>query len=155
MAQSVAAPAVSGSTRSIVAPDTLALIGRVLLAILFVLSGLGKVAAPGMTIAYIKAAGLPFPPLALAGSALIELAGGAALILGSRTRLAAALLAAFTVMAALSFHSNFADQNQMIHFLKNVSIVGGLLQIVAFGGGRLSIDERRARASSGATPVFR
>lgn len=145
MAQSIAVPEATRSTRSIAAPDTVALVGRILLAILFILSGIGKVAAPGMTIAYIKAAGLPLAPLALAGSALIELAGGAALLLGYRTRLAAVLLAAFTLLAALTFHSNFADQNQMIHFLKNVSIVGGLLQIAAFGGGRLSVDERRTR----------
>ena len=145
MAQSIAAPTVAGSTRSIASPDTVALIGRILLAILFVLSGIGKVAAPSMTLAYIKAAGLPFAPLALAGSALVEIVGGTALILGYRTRLSAAVLAAFTVLAALTFHSNFGDQNQMIHFLKNVSIAGGLLQLMAFGGGRLSIDERRAR----------
>lgn len=120
--------------------DRVALIGRVLLAILFILSGIGKVAAPGMTLAYINSAGLPFAPLALAGSAFVEIAGGTALILGYRSRFTAAVLAAFTLLAALIFHSNLADQNQMIHFLKNVSIAGGLLQVVAFGGGRLSVD---------------
>lgn len=122
-----------------------ALAGRVLLAVLFVLSGIGKVATPGTALAYIKSAGLPLAPLALAGSALVEIGGGAALVLGYRSRSTAALLAAFTLLTALIFHSNFADQNQMIQFLKNVSIAGGLLQVVAFGGGRLSLDARARR----------
>jgi putative oxidoreductase len=132
-----------GGTRSFVSPDAVAVTGRVLLAILFVMSGIGKVAAPGMTLAYIKAAGLPFAPLALGGSAVVELVGGTVLILGYRTRLAAMALAGFSVVAAMFFHSNFADQNQMIHFLKNVAIAGGLLQVAAFGGGGFSVDGRR------------
>jgi putative oxidoreductase len=138
---------VAGGTRASGATPwqgRVALAGRVLLAILFVLSGIGKVVTPGVTLTYIKAAGLPFAPLALAGSALVEIVGGTALILGYRTRLVAAILAAFTLLTALTFHSNFADQNQMIQFLKNVSIVGGLLQVVAFGGG-LSLDGRAQR----------
>ncbi|HEX8937054.1 MAG TPA: DoxX family protein [Sphingomicrobium sp.] len=122
-----------------------ALAGRLLLAILFLLSGIGKLATPGMTLAYIRSVGLPVAPLALAASALVEIAGGTALILGYRSRFTAAILVAFTLLAALIFHSNFADQNQMIHFLKNVSIAGGLLQVVAFGGGGLSIDARARR----------
>jgi putative oxidoreductase len=144
MAQSIAVPAVGG-TRSFVSPDAVAVTGRVLLAILFVMSGIGKVAAPGMTLAYIKAAGLPFAPLALGGSAVVELVGGTVLILGYRTRLAAMALAGFSVVAAMFFHSNFADQNQMIHFLKNVAIAGGLLQVAAFGGGGFSLDARERR----------
>jgi putative oxidoreductase len=107
------------------------------------MSGVGKAATPAMTLAYIKAAGLPFAPLALAGSALVELAGGFALVFGYRTRLAATALAVFSLLTAMFFHSNFADQNQMIHFLKNVAIAGGLLQVAAFGGGRLSLDAGR------------
>jgi putative oxidoreductase len=74
---------------------------------------------------------------------IVELGGGLALVVGFRTRFVAAVLAAFSIAAALSFHTNFADQNQMIHFLKNVMITGGLLQIVAFGAGALSIDNRK------------
>jgi putative oxidoreductase len=122
--------------------DGVALIGRLLLAAIFVLSGFGKVADPGGTIGYIAAAGLPVPQLAFASAALVELGGGIALILGYRTRLAAAALALFSILAALSFHANFADQNQMIHFLKNFAMAGGLLQLFAFGGGRLSLDAR-------------
>jgi len=120
------------------------LVGRVLLAAIFLMSGLGKIADPAGTIGYIGAAGLPLPQLAYAGAVLAEVGGAIALILGYRTRMAAAALALFSVLAALAFHSNFADQNQMIHFLKNFAIAGGLLQVVAFGGGRFSLDARRS-----------
>ena len=129
-------------SRSSTTQDKIALIGRVLLAAIFVMSGLGKVAAPAATLAYMKAAGLPFAPLGLAGAALIELGGGLALILGYRTRLAATILAVFALITALIFHSALADQNQMIHFFKNVAMAGGLLQVAAFGGGQLSLDWR-------------
>lgn len=124
--------------------DTAALVGRILLAIIFVLSGAGKLVDPAGTIGYIGAAGLPLAPIAYAGAVAVELGGGIALILGYRTRLAAAGMALFSVLAALFFHSALADQNQMIHFMKNVAIAGGLLQVVAFGGGRISLDARRA-----------
>jgi len=125
--------------------DRIALAGRVLLAAIFVMSGLGKVAAPAATLAYMKAAGLPFAPVGLAGAALIELGGGLALILGYRTRLVATILAVFALVTAAIFHSAFADQNQLIHFFKNVAMAGGLLQVAAFGGGRMSLDGRAAR----------
>ena len=95
----------------------------------------------------IGAVGLPFPPLAFVVAVAVELGGGILLIVGFRTRLVALALVLFSLAAAVSFHSNFADQNQMIHFLKNVMIAGGLLQIAAFGAGALSIDNR-ARATS-------
>jgi putative oxidoreductase len=131
--------AVSRSSRS---QDRLALLGRVLIAAIFVMSGIGKVAAPAATLAYMKAAGLPFAPLGLAVAALIELGGGIALALGYRTRLVATVLAGFAIVTALVFHSALADQNQFIHFFKNVAIAGGLSQVVAFGGGRFSLDAR-------------
>jgi len=124
--------------------DKIALAGRVLLAAIFVMSGLSKVAAPTATLAYMKAAGVPFAPLGLAGAALIELGGGLALILGYRTRVAATILAVFALVTGLIFHSAFADQNQLIHFFKNIAMAGGLLQVAAFGGGRLSLDGKRS-----------
>ena len=114
--------------------------GRLLIGLPFAMSGLGKLAATEPTRQMIAAAGLPFPALALAVAIVAELGGGLALVAGFRTRFVAAALAIFSIAAALSFHTNFADQNQMIHFLKNVMITGGLLQIVAFGAGALSID---------------
>lgn len=130
-------------SRSSFRADSVALVGRILLAAIFILSGIGKVADPGATIAYIGAVGLPLAPIAYAGAVAVELGGGIALILGYRTRLVAAAVALFSLLAAVGFHSNFADQSQMIHFLKNVAMAGGLLQLVAFGGGRFSLDARQ------------
>jgi putative oxidoreductase len=93
----------------------------------------------------IRAAGLPLPPVALALAVIVELGGGFLLVAGFRTRIVATALVLFSLATAVSFHRNFADQNQMIHFLKNVMIAGGLLQIVAFGAGALSIDNRSAK----------
>lgn len=118
------------------------LLGRVLLAVIFILSGVGKVFAPGQTQAYIAAAGLPLPLVAYIVALVVEIGGGVLLLIGYRSREAAVVLAIFTVAAALGFHNNFADQNQMIHFLKNLAITGGLLQVFAFGPGRLSLDKR-------------
>jgi putative oxidoreductase len=75
----------------------------------------------------------------------VELGGGLLLVAGFRARPVAIALALFSLATAVSFHSNFADQNQMIHFLKNVMMAGGLLQIAAFGAGALSIDNRSSR----------
>jgi putative oxidoreductase len=118
--------------------------GRLLIAALFLISGLGKIAAPALTQAYIASAGLPFPLLAYLVAIVIEIGGGILLILGYRSRIVASVMAVYTVAAALGFHRDFADQNAMAHFLKNISITGGLLQVVAFGAGTLSLDNRLA-----------
>jgi putative oxidoreductase len=118
------------------------------------MSGLSKLAAYGSTTAAIAAAGLPFPPLAFVVAVAVELGGGLLLVLGYRVRPVALALAVFSLVTAASFHSQFADQNQMIHLLKDVMIAGGLLQIVAFGPGAISIEQWRRRsmtASSAAT----
>jgi putative oxidoreductase len=119
--------------------------GRLLIGLPFAMSGLGKLAATGPTTEMIRAAGLPLPAVALALAVVVELGGGLLLVAGFRARTVAAVLALFSIATAVSFHSNFADQNQMIHFLKNVMMAGGLLQIVAFGAGALSIDNRSAK----------
>jgi putative oxidoreductase len=74
-----------------------------------------------------------------------ELGGSIAVILGWKTRAAAALLAGFSLLTAVVFHNNFADQTQMIMFLKNVAIAGGFLLLVARGAGPVSLDGRRAK----------
>jgi putative oxidoreductase len=133
------------SSTSVSAPATghvLAAAGRVLIAAIFILSGIGKIANPEATIGYIASAGLPFAPAALVAAALIEVGGGLALIAGFRTRIVALVLAGFSVVAALAFHAHFADQNQFIHFLKNLAMAGGLLQVAAFGSGRIGLDKR-------------
>ena len=116
--------------------------GRLLIGFPFAMSGLGKLAAYAATTGLIASAGLAFPPLAFAVAVAVELGGGLLLVAGYQTRTVALVLAVFSLATAVSFHSNFADQNQMIHFLKNVMMAGGLLQIVAFGAGALSIDNR-------------
>ena len=118
--------------------------GRLLIGLPFAMSGLSKLAAIGPTTDMIRAAGLPLPPVALAVAVTVEVGGGLLLVAGFQTRIVAAVLALFALATAFSFHSNFADQNQMIHFLKNVMMAGGLLQIVALGAGAVSIDNRSA-----------
>ena len=120
--------------------------GRLLIGLPFAMSGLGKLAAYSKTTAMIAAAGLPVPPLAYAVAVALELGGGVLLVAGYQVRPIAAALAVFCIAAGVSFHSNFADQNQMIHFLKNVMMAGGLLQIAAFGAGAISLDSRLSRS---------
>jgi putative oxidoreductase len=120
-------------------------VGRLLIGLPFAMSGLSKLAAVGPTTEMIRAAGLPLPSLALGLSVVVEVGGGLLLVAGFQARIVASALALFALATAVSFHSNFADQNQMIHFLKNVMMAGGLLQIVAFGAGALSIDNRGAK----------
>src|SRR6266404_8861398 len=109
------------------------------------MSGLGKLAAYGPTTAMIAAVGLPVPPLAFLVAVIFELGGGLLLLAGYRVRPVALALAVFCVVAGAAFHSNFADRNQMIHFLKNVMMAGGLLQITAFGAGAISLDNRLSK----------
>ena len=118
------------------------LVGRVLLAAIFLLSGVGKIFAPEATVGYIASAGVPFPQLAFLGAVLVEVVGGLLLVVGYKTRIAAIVLAVFSVVAGLIFHAVAGDQNQFIHLLKNFAIAGGLLQVVAFGAGALSLDAR-------------
>jgi putative oxidoreductase len=118
-------------------------IGRILIGVPFIMSGLGKLFAMAGTVAMIQAAGLPLPALGWLIAVVIELGFGTLLVLGYRARIVAAVLAVFAFATALCFHHNFADQNQMIHFLKNVMIAGGLLQIVHFGAGAYSLDARK------------
>jgi putative oxidoreductase len=121
----------------------LPVVGRVLLGAPFLFSGVGKLAAYAATVGYIQAVGLPAAPAAYAVAVVAEVGGGALLILGYRARPIALLLAIFSIATAVFFHAGFGDQNQMIHFLKNLMIAGGLLQIVHFGAGPLSVDAKR------------
>jgi putative oxidoreductase len=119
------------------------LAGRILLSALFLISGLGKLGAYAGTAGYMSSAGLPgaLLPVVIA----VEVLGALALIVGWQTRVAALALAGFSLLAALIFHTHFADQIQTIMFLKNVSIAGGLLLLVANGAGPLSLDRRLAK----------
>jgi putative oxidoreductase len=128
----------------------LAPLGRILLVALFLLSGLGKVADPSGTIAYIGSTGAPLPAAGFALSVAVELGASSLFLLGYKTRTTAAILALFCVATAMLFHSNFADQNQMIHFMKNISIAGGFLQVIALGAGSFTLDARLSRSKQSA-----
>ncbi len=129
----------------------LPLLGRLLIGLPFLMSGFGKLTAYGATTAYIGSVGLPLAPLGWAIAVAFEIGGGLLLILGFRAREVAFGVAVFTLATAIFFHRNFADQDQMIHFLKNVMIIGGLLQIAHFGAGRFSLDARDPKNVVGAT----
>ncbi|WP_028998663.1 DoxX family protein [Azohydromonas australica] len=131
--------------------DAAALSARTLMAAIFLVSAAGKVADPAGTIGYIASVGLPVPALAYGVALLAELLGGLLLTLGWRTRWAAIALAGFSVTSALLFHNAVGDQNQLFHFLKNLAMAGGLLQLAAFGPGRLSLDAKANRQSPAAS----
>lgn len=119
--------------------DLTAAVGRVLIAAIFLVSGWSKLMQPTGALGYIEAFGLPLPAAALALAIIVEIGGGLLLIVGYRTRLTAGILAMFTLVTALIFHSLLGDPNEFNHFFKNVAMAGGLLQIAAFGPGRLTI----------------
>jgi putative oxidoreductase len=128
----------------------LAPLGRLLLMALFLLSGAAKLADPSGTIAYIGSVGAPLPAAGFALSVAIELGAGVSFLLGYRTRMAAAIFALYCVATALMFHRNFADQNQMIDFMKNLAIAGGLLQVIALGAGSFTLDAYLSRGTQSA-----
>ncbi|TCI11362.1 DoxX family protein [Dyella soli] len=114
------------------------LAGRILIAGLFLLSGVGKITAYTATAGYMASMGVPggMLPLVIA----IEVLGSLAIMLGWNTRIVSFLMAGFTLMTGVLFHSNFADQMQMIMFMKNVSIAGAFLLLTVNGAGPLSLD---------------
>ena len=118
----------------------LPLVSRILLAIIFVMGGIGKITGYAGTQGYMDAMGVPGMLLPLV--IILELGGGLAIIVGWQTRWVAYALAAFTLLTAIIFHSNFADQVQMIMFLKNLAIAGGLLLLGLHGAGAYSLDKK-------------
>jgi putative oxidoreductase len=118
--------------------DAAAALGRVLLSVIFLLSGFQKLVGFGGT----GGMGLPVPELAAVVAILVECLGGILLVIGYQIRLVGLVMALWCIATALVAHAQFADQNQMIHFLKNVAMAGGFLQLVAFGAGAWSLDAR-------------
>lgn len=116
------------------------LAGRIMLAAIFVQSGWGKIARFDGTQAYMQKAGVPgsLLPLVIA----TELGLGLLVVVGWQTRIAAFLLAGFTLLAAILFHYEPSNSGQMIQFMKNIAIAGGFLTLVAHGAGPWSIDGR-------------
>lgn len=120
------------------------LAGRLLIASIFVLSGWGKINGYAATQGYMHSAGVPGGMLPLV--ILLELGGGIAIVAGFYTRLAALLLAGFSILAGLLFHAGSPDMVQQIMFMKNLGLAGGFLFLVANGAGRLSVDHLLQRA---------
>jgi putative oxidoreductase len=130
--------------------NPLALVGRILLALLFITSGFGKITGFEGTVGYIASKGLPLAALGAVIAVVVEFGGGLAVLFGFFTRPVALVMAVFTVAAAVFFHNYWgvpADQvmNMKIHFWKNVSIAGGFLLLAAFGPGAYSVDAKRVR----------
>jgi putative oxidoreductase len=119
------------------------LLGRILLSIIFILAGFGKLTDIAGTAAYFASYSLPVPTVAAVIAGLIELVGGLAILVGFQTRIAAWVLALFSIATALIAHMDWSDMNNMINFQKNLAMAGGFLVLGAFGPGALSIDARR------------
>lgn len=123
--------------------------GRILLALIFLMSGYGKITGFEGTVGYIASKGLPLPQVAAAVSAAVELVSSILLIVGWQARWAATALLLFTIPATFIFHNFWAAdaaqvQNQTIHFMKNLCIMGGMLYVMAYGAGPLSVDNRKS-----------
>ena len=128
-----------------------AVTGRILIALIFVLSGLEKLTGFGGVTAYIASKGVPFPELAAALTIALEVGGGIALILGWNVRIVGTLFFLWLIPTTLVFHAFWAvdaaqAQNQMSHFLKNVSIMGAMAMLLAFGPGAFSVELGRSSA---------
>jgi putative oxidoreductase len=124
------------------------LFGRIGLSLIFIISGLGKIAAYAGTQQYMASAGVPgfLLPLVI----LVEEGGGLLVLAGAFTRTTAVVLALFTLAAGFLFHANLADQNHFIHLFKNIAIAGGFLTLAAHGAGPISIDALRRKRTLGA-----
>ncbi|WP_333845452.1 DoxX family protein [Limnohabitans sp.] len=128
--------------------NALNLMGRLLLAALFLPAGLSKLSGFEGTVAYIGSVGLPFASVAAAAAVAVEILGSVALIVGFQTRIAAAVLAVFTLVASVFFHAFWAAAPeqafmQQLLFFKNVGVMGGLLLLVSSGAGAWSLDAKK------------
>ena len=118
-------------------------LGRVLMSLIFIWSGLGKLMMAGATIGYIASVGLPLPQLGYAIAVVVELGGGLLLLAGLLTRWVALVLALFCLVTAFVFHG-FGDLNSQIHAMKNICMAGGFLVLSAAGAGAWSLDAWRS-----------
>jgi putative oxidoreductase len=128
----------------IAVPAVLPTAGRVLMSLIFIWSGLGKLMAAGMTIGYIASMGLPLPEVGYGIAVIVELGGGLLLLAGLLTRWVALVLALFCLVTAFVFHG-FGDLNSQIHAMKNICMAGGFLVLASYGASGWSVDALRAR----------
>jgi len=126
-------------------------LGRVMLATIFLMSALGnKIPKFNDVAQYMQSEGVPAPQVLLAGAIVFLIAGGVSIVLGYKARIGAALLLVFLVLATYFFHDfwTFEDaqarQSQMIQFMKNLALMGAMLMIIANGSGAMSLDNRSA-----------
>jgi putative oxidoreductase len=122
-----------------------ALVGRVLISVIFLSSGYNKIVGFAATQKYMESHGLPFVEVLICLAIFAELSGGISLVLGAYTRLGALALLLFMIPTTLIFHTDFSQQTQVIHFLKNLAIMGGLLAFLAMGDGGLGYDSLRKK----------
>ena len=115
------------------------LLARVLLGLIFVMSGISKITGFEGTQQYMAAHGIPLTAVFLVAAIAVEILGGLSIILGVWARVGAAALVLFLIPATLIFHTEFGQRTQMIMFLKNLSIMGGLLLLIAHGTGRYAL----------------
>jgi putative oxidoreductase len=120
--------------------DWVGLLGRVLMSAIFIWAGYGKAMAPTVTMAGFAHVGLPLPGVAYALALAIEIGFGIMFLIGFRTRLAGLVLAGWCVATAMVAHYHPENHDAMIHFMKNICMAGGFLQVVAFGGGGLGVS---------------
>ncbi|PIT86589.1 MAG: LysR family transcriptional regulator [Candidatus Magasanikbacteria bacterium CG10_big_fil_rev_8_21_14_0_10_43_6] len=116
------------------------LVARILLAALFIVSGVGKIFGFAGTAGYIASVGLPAGNLLAVIAIIVEVGGGILLLIGWQGRLAAWILAGYSLLTAAIFHNNIADQTQLISALKNISIAGGMLMVALYGTGPFSVS---------------
>jgi putative oxidoreductase len=122
--------------------DWVGLLGRILMSAIFIWSGVLKAMAPAATIGYFAKIGTPAPGAVYAVALAIEIGAAALFLVGWRARLMALILAAWCIATAMVAHYHPENRDAMIHFMKNVCMAGGFLQVVAYGAGRLSLDRR-------------
>jgi putative oxidoreductase len=129
--------------------DYIPLVARFFIAAIFLMSGAGKIADPAGTQQYMAAYGMPLTGLFLLGAIVFEVAGGISVLTGFKARWGAVALIVFLIPTTLIFHTAFAERLQVIMFMKNLAIMGGLLMIAYFGAGPVSLDARSEGSSEG------
>ena len=122
--------------------NILPLIGRILICAIFLISGVNKIFHFSATQQYMKAYGMPLTKLFLILAILMEISGGLSILLGFKSKLGALILIIFLIPTTIIFHTKFSDQIQMIMFMKNLAILGGLFLILSYGPGSISFDKK-------------
>lgn len=122
------------------------IIARLFIATLFLLSGVGKIFGFEGSVGFAASVGMPFPEVAIVLAIILEIFGGLSLVFGYKILYGAKALFIYTLVANLFFHTNFSDQMEMIAFLKNLSIMGGLIYVMLYGAGPYSVGGRRSTA---------